>query len=363
MPTTTYERYGLTGNPFRDLASENLENVTIYHVNQDVDDTLRTIKDEVFDKENRAVVAIIGELGAGKTERLLVTLAEAKERSAFSVYFDVTTKTQWVLQGLAQEFTQAAKAAKLVKMFGAPAWLRPVARLARIKDEKYDPKAAGRALGAALNGAAPSFLLLNDVHNLIESKEANSFARVLQELTDVVKPGVLVMFTCYSSYLAWLTVNFPALASRINRTFLLKNLTDDEAAAILAKKLLVKRVVEDLDPIYPFDRDAVRQLNAVAKGNPRRLLEFADLAIEYGIAHRAYRVDSEVIQAILVERRATEIPSLARRPAPSSNALPPSNATSSSSAAAAPGPEPAPTAKRTPAAVPASPSAPWVESK
>jgi len=307
VPTGTYERYGLTGNPFRDLASESLDNVAIYHVNQEVDETLRTIKDEVLDKENRAVVAIIGELGVGKTERLLVALAEARERKAFSVYFDVTTKTPWVVNGLAGEFRKAAVAAGRVKMFSSPAWLKSIARLAKTKDERYDAKEVGRAFGMALNETAPSFLLLNDLHNLIESKEIDAFARVLQEITDITKPGVLVMFTCYASYLAWLTVNHPALASRINRTFLLKNLTDDEAALILAKKLLVKRLVEDLDPIYPFDRDALHELNQAARGNPRRLLELADLAVEYGVAHRAYRVDVDVVRTVLSQRQATDV--------------------------------------------------------
>jgi len=307
MPTGTYERYGLTGNPFRDLASESLDNVAIFHVNQEVDDSLRTIRDEVLDRENRAVVAVIGDLGAGKTERLLVTLAEARDRKAFCVYFDVTTRTPWVLRGLATEFQKAATRAKLAKLFGSPPWLRPLTALAKSKDEKYDAKATGRVLAAALNGTTPSFLLLNDLHNLVETKEIDAFSRVLQEVTDAIKPGVLVMFTCYASYLAWLNVNHPALASRINRTFLLKSLADDEAGLVLAKKLLVKRLVEDLDPIYPFDRDAVHAMNVAAHGNPRRLLEIADLAVEYGVSHRSYRVDTDVVQAVLSQRQATDV--------------------------------------------------------
>ena len=347
MPTGTYERYGLTGNPFRDLASESLDIVTIFHVSQEVDDSLRTVREEVLDRENRAVVAVIGELGAGKTERLLVTLAEARERKAFCIYYDVTTKTPWVLRGLAAEFQKAATRAKLAKLFGSPPWLRPLAALAKSKDEKYDPKAAGRTLAAALNGTTPSFLLLNDLHNLVESKEIDAFSRVLQEITDSIKPGVLVMFTCYSSYLAWLNVNHPALSSRINRTFLLKSLSDDEAALVLAKKLLVKRLVEDLDPIYPFDRDAVHAMNAAAHGNPRRLLELADLAVEYGVSHRSYRVDAEVVQSVLTQRTAADVGSdILRResPAPSPGRAP-SGPSSDSKRAASP------------------PPAAWVESK
>ena len=348
MPTGTYERYGLTGNPFRELASESLDNVAIFHVNQDADDTLRTIKDEVFDKENRVVAAIAGELGAGKTERLLVALSEARERKAFAVYFDITTKTPWVLRGLALEIQKTAKKAGLIKFLGAPAWLRSVNGLTKLKDEKYDPRAVGRTIGAALNATAPSALLLNDLHNLIETKEIDSFAKVLQEVFDVTKPGVLVMFTCYSSYLAWLAANHPPFVSRINRTILLKSLSDEEAALLLAKKLLVKRLVEDLDPIYPFDRDAVHELNQIARGNPRRLLELADLSIEYGVAHRLYRVDVDTVRTVSSQRQAPEVAAgILRGMAPAAPAVKPVSPPAKHAESA-----------RAPAAAP-----PWVETK
>ncbi|MCI4373485.1 MAG: hypothetical protein L3K02_07590 [Thermoplasmata archaeon] len=322
MPGGSYERYGLTSNPFRDLASESLDDVSLYHVNQDVDETLRTIKDEVFDKDNRAVVAIIGPHGAGKTERLLVTAAEAKERGAFAVYYDVPAKTAKVLRGVATAFQKVATSKGKAKLFSQPPWLRAMAGLTKIPDENYDPKDAGRVLGQALNSTVPSFLLLNDLNNLIESREVDAFAKVIQEVTDAIKPGVLVMFSCYPSYLAWLTTNHPALASRINRTLTLSGFSDDEAALLLAKKLLVKRLVEDLDPIYPFDREAIHLLNQAAGSNPRRLLEFADLAVEYGASHRSYRVDAEVANAVIALRAATTAASTAVAKLPPAPAQP-----------------------------------------
>jgi type II secretory pathway predicted ATPase ExeA len=302
VPGGSYERYGLTSNPFRDLASESLEDVNLYHVNQEVDETLRTIKDEVFDRENRAVVAIVGPHGAGKTERLLVTASEAKERNAFAVYYDVPAKTARVLRGVAAQFQTVAASQGKAKLFSQPAWLRGMAGLTKIGDEKYDPKEAGRIIGQALNSTAPSFLLLNDLNNLVESREVDAFTKVIQEITDLIKPGVVVMFSCYPSYLAWLAANHPALASRINRTLALQGFSDEEAALLLAKKLLVKRLVEDLDPIYPFDREAIHLLNQAAASNPRRLLELADLAVEYGASHRSYRVDAEVAGTVIAQR-------------------------------------------------------------
>ncbi len=302
MPSGSYERYGLTGNPFRDLASENVEDIALYHVNQAADATLRTIREEVFDKENRAVVAVTGAQGAGKTERLRVMASEAHERKAFCVYLDVTTKTPWVLQSLSEAFQSAAKDGGLVKRLGAPAWLRSVGALGREKAGQYDPKATGQKIGDALNAAAPAFLLINDLHNLVEMPEVDSFAKTIEVVTDVIKAGVLVMFGCYASYLAWLSVNHPALSSRINRAISLAGLSDDEARLVLAKKLLAKRIVEELEPTYPFDRDAVAELNRAAKGNPRRLLEFADAALEQAVASRAYQIDGELARSSIGRR-------------------------------------------------------------
>jgi hypothetical protein len=310
MPSGSYERYGLTGNPFRELASESLDDVTIFHVNQASDATLRTIVEEVLDKENRAIVAITGPQGAGKTERLLVAVAQAKEAHAFCVYFDVTSQSPWVLQGLATAFEKSARAAGLVKMLGAPAWVRALSAVAKAKNGSYDPKEAGRRIGEALNATSPAFLLLNDLHNLADARDVELFARTLEEVTGVIKPGVLVMFSCYASYLAWLTASQPGFVSRVNRMVPIAGLSDDEARLVIAKKLLGKRIVEDLEPTYPFDRTAVQELNRAARGNPRRLFELADGVLERAVASRAYQIDEEMVRSVLSTREPI-VPSVA----------------------------------------------------
>lgn len=304
MTTGTYDRYGLTSNPFRDLASESLSDVEIYHVRMRIDDSLATIKDEVLEKENRAVVALVGPLGAGKTQRLLLAAAEAKDRTAFVVYFEVTQKAAWVLKGLAQEIQKTSQLGGLSKTFASPGWYREIGALVARKDTGYDPVAAGKAIARALNENAPAFLLLNDLHNLTSTTEAVVFARTIQEIADSIRPGVLVMFGAYPVYLEALTRAQPALVSRINRTFHLQALTDEEAGLLLAKKLLAKRLVEELDALFPFEPEAVGLLNRAVGGNPRRLLEIADRALEYGVEHRSYRIDAEVAQAVLASRPA-----------------------------------------------------------
>jgi hypothetical protein len=307
VPSASYDRYGLTGNPFRDLASESLSDVELFHVNLDLDRALESIREEVFSKENRAVVALVGLHGAGKTERLLLTNSEAKARKAFAIYYDVTAKSSWVMKGLAETVVKTANLGGFKQLFSAPKWFREVLALSKLKDKGYDPVRAGRALGEALNANAPAVLLLNDLHNLTATKELDSFTKTLQELLDVIKPGVLVMFGVFPAFMLQLAREHPPLMGRINRTIVLPKFNSDEAALMLAKKLLAKRLVEGLDPLYPFDRDAVVKLNLAAYGNPRRVLELADAALEYAASHRAYRIDGEVLRSALVERKVKEV--------------------------------------------------------
>jgi type II secretory pathway predicted ATPase ExeA len=293
MAPLSYERYGLTGNPFRDLAAENIDDVELYHVNLQVDETIHNIKDEVFEKENKAVVALAGLHGSGKTERLRLAQSEAQQRSAFAVYVDVPHQLSGLPPAIAQAFQRSAKLGGFRAAFSPPAWYKGVAALGVKGKKPIEALTAGRAIAQALNENAPSFLLLNDLHNLKEPAQLNYVAAMMAEISDRIRPGVLVMFGCYPSY--WINVQRaqPTYSSRINRVLALPTLHSEEAALLLAKKLLAKRLVENLEPTYPFDREAIAFLNEEANGNPRRLLELADKAMDYALNHRAYRVDIE----------------------------------------------------------------------
>jgi type II secretory pathway predicted ATPase ExeA len=322
MPPLSYERYGLTGNPFRDLAAENLDDVELYHVNLQVDDTLRTIKEEVLEKENKALVALAGLHGAGKTERLRLAASEAEQRSVFSVYVDVPDHIEAFPPALVTAFQGATKLGGFSRAFSPPAWYRAISTLSA-KGKKFNGMAAGKVVAQALNDNAPAFLLLNDLHNLKDSPQFAEVAAMMAELSDRIRPGVLVMFGCYPSF--WLSIQKTqtTFASRINRVLALPTLHSEEAALLLAKKLLAKRLVENLDPTYPFDRDAIAFLNEEANGNPRRLLELSDRAMEYALHHKSYRVDVDcarnskpVRTAEPVPKSAGSIPSTGKAPAP-----------------------------------------------
>jgi len=299
MAKVSYDRYGLTANPFRDLASESLEDVEIFHVRLQVDDVLRGVKEEVLEKENRAVIAITGPLGSGKTQRLRLAEAEGKERGAFTALVDVPARSKLAVKAIADALSKASNVGGFSAALGGPAWLRELHGVAAGKSGEWDAGRAGKAIAQALNEHAPAFLLLNDLHNLAPAAEVQPIARVLQAVADAIRPGVLVMFACYPSFFAALTQAYPALGSRINRTLELPVISDDEAGLLLAKKLLAKRLVEEMDPLYPFDREAVEAMNQAAGGNPRRLLETADRVMEAAVAQRVYRIDGPFARATL----------------------------------------------------------------
>lgn len=293
MPQARYDRYGLTGNPFRELSSDTQENPELYHVNLEVDQSLRSFKEEALDRENRAVIALVGSNGTGKTERLRLAQAEAKERNAVAVYVSIGVKPQGVLPGLAKELLATYKPKGLFGSLSPPKWYRDLSALSRVKGGDAVPSGAGTAIGEALNAQAPAFLLINDLHNLAGSAELTPFLTALQEIADALKPGVLVMFGSYPRFLAETLKSRPALQSRINRTIALPGMARDEAGLMLAKKLLAKRLVEQLDPLYPFDDGAVDAIVQKASGNPRAILKAADTAMEYAVERRSYRVDAD----------------------------------------------------------------------
>jgi replication-associated recombination protein RarA len=298
VPAEGLERYGLVNNPFRELSAEATADIPLFHVNLEMDGTLQSIKDEVLEKSNRAVVALAGPIGTGKTERLLLAQSEAKERKAFVIYFDITLKNSWVFKGIGKAVQDQVHLGGFAKALAPPHWYRDIQALQKIKDQNYDPRQVGKSLASALNENAPAFLLLNDAHVLEKSPELDAFVIALQEIADGIHPGVLVMFSCYPDTLSKIFSTHPAFASRVNTVFNLPRLTAEEAGLLLAKKMLAKRVVEDLDPLFPFDMESIAALNALARGNPRKLLHLADQVVELGVSRRAYRIDTELVEAI-----------------------------------------------------------------
>ena len=294
-----HERFGLVRNPFQDLASETLAGAEYLHVDQEADTALKTIKEDVLEKRRKALVALVGPLGVGKTQRLVVATDEGRRLGAMTVHRQISADADVLVQGLAKDLREAATLGTLAKHLVQPKWYRDLQSLERKARKGFDPDDAGAVLAEALNANAPAFVLLNDLQNLNAAEGTERFFQALYAMANRLQPGVLVMFSSYPEYFAALRRNQAALAARIDRVFPIGMLSDDEAALLLAKRMPEHRIVEGLDPLYPFDRAAVASMNRAAQGNPRRLLKLADLVLERAVQDRAYHVGEKTVQEVI----------------------------------------------------------------
>lgn len=296
MQRTGYERFALFSNPFHDLASESLAETEVFHVTQESDEAFERMKQEVLDGSRKAFVLIAGPLGAGKTQRLRVTRSQAEEVGAFSFYLNMGEAPPDPLAAIAQGVMEGVAARKVARGFVSPRWARVVKAVA--KGKRVSPETAGRRLAEALGKLAPAYLLLNDLDALQGPDRAQVLGTLLA-LVSNMPAGVMVTLACQDTHAAAFQAEHPALASRLNRIVALRGLTDEEAELVVAKRMSGKRLIEDLDPLYPFTPPAVAELNRAAGGSPRRLLQLADLILDGAVKERAFQVGPELTQQIL----------------------------------------------------------------
>jgi hypothetical protein len=312
MQRPGYERFALTSNPFHDLASESLEEIEVFHVAQEADEAIEAIKQEVLERARKAFVFVVGPLGSGKTQRLRVTASQAASVGAYGQYLNLGEAPPDPVAAIAEGLAQAVAERKVAKGFSPPRWTKDLHAIA--KGKSVNPETAGRTLAEALAALAPSYLLLNDVDALPPAAEA-AVLHTMLALVSHLQPGVMVLVACQEPHFAGLNRRHGPLMSRVNRVLQLRGLTDEEAELVLAKRMAGKRLVEDLDPAYPFSLPAVAELNRAALGSPRRLLQLADLVLDQAVKERAFQVGPELVQSALA-RAPTLVESTPLTPSP-----------------------------------------------
>ena len=307
MRRTGYDRFALAANPFHDLASESVQETEVLHVTQEADEDFERIKQDVLDGLTKAFVLVSGPPGAGKTQRLRVTFKQAEAADTFAFYLNLGEYPPDPLTALA---AGVAKAVAKRKVKAGP-WLHVVKRLA--KGKALAPETAGRGLAEALGALAPAYLLFNDL-DAFAGEDRQVFLQVLLGLVSNMPAGVMVCLACQRDHVASFTQENEALASRLNRVVSIRGLTNKEAEILLAKRMAGKRLVEDLDPLFPFTPPAVAELNAAAGGAPRRLLQLADIVLDGAVKERAFQVGQEIVQTILTRAADAQVVPKARNP-------------------------------------------------
>lgn len=269
--TNEYKLYGLTSNPFREVSAEVIDNVSLLHVSQRIDSELACIVGEVSEG-GRAVVAYAGELGIGKTERLRWLDEVAAKSDIFHISLSVEQDYAINMKRLfGSGLKQINDRMGFMGRLRMPGYMKEIKKSLR---EKTEPVEHGVLASTMLKEQMPSYILLDNI-----DCGDNNFTDFLVSLVNNLKAGSLLCFTCNKEFFEGIRIANPSFIDRINKLYMLDGLADKEAELLAAKRLAVCRSVPNMDPLFPFTKEFVYNLNSQVNGNPRALLKGMDDAL------------------------------------------------------------------------------------
>ncbi len=131
--------------------------------------------------------------------------------------------------------------------------------------------------------------------------------QILYVVTNEILPGVLVVLSGDEKYFSAVLQANETLNERLNRKIIIPPLSVNESSLMIAKRLLAKRLVDEMDALYPFTADSIAALNGMAKGNPRALLKYADFLLENAVKARAVQIDDDLVKVMVEQNEAVNM--------------------------------------------------------
>jgi hypothetical protein len=286
-----YERFGLAGNPFQNNSTSRLESITISHANLKIDDELALLKEQVFNLQKKAVIGLSGIDGMGKTERALVAQKEAENNDIFCVPLTFKNDTKHAMKYVLD--TISPKGSTLLSN---DKWERIIAASKKKIKNGYNPNELGNAIATALNENAPSFFVIDDFQKITYTSDSDSFISSLCVAIDQSNPGVFLLITGEQEIFNQILNRYSEFKSRFSRLINLEPLDDSDVAKILAGKLTALRLVNGLNPIYPFTPDSINYLNEKYQGNPKDIIAGAKIALSSAAYKKEIMVTEEITE-------------------------------------------------------------------
>ncbi len=266
--TNEYKLYGLNSNPFREVSAEAIDDIYLLHVNQKIDNELACIVGELSEG-GRAVVAFVGELGIGKTQRLRWLKEVAIKSGIFHVFLGVEDDYSLNIKRLFESgMKQINDKMGFAGRLRSPQYIKEIKKTLK---KKKEPAELGILASVMLKEQKPSYILLDNIN----SGDKN-FMDFLAALVNNLKTGSLLCFTCNREFFEDLRRENPSFIERVNKIYMLNGLEDKEAELLVAKRLAICRSVQNMDFLFPFTREFVHGLNLQVHGNPRALLKDMD---------------------------------------------------------------------------------------
>ena len=71
---------------------------------------------------------------------------------------------------------------------------------------------------------------------------------------------------------------------------------NDESSLFIAKRMLEKRMVDNLDPLHPFSKEGLEVLNERVSGNPRNLLKLSSFILDTAADARIMTISEDFVK-------------------------------------------------------------------
>ncbi|AMM53135.1 AAA family ATPase [Pyrococcus kukulkanii] len=306
----SYEVYGLSKNPFIELASEGIEDIESIHVYQEVDMKISSLISDVIGNRSSITFSIVGPLGMGKTQRLKSVARAIEERGGKVIYVKVDTTD---ILKITRDIFSALKPPKnrtniflenLSKKLG---FINRLEKMLSSVDE-YKSRDIAEMLTQELSKYQYSALLLDELENMqgANEKEKILFFEMLRHFISNMPPGSIFAFACIPEAYEEYSKLFPAFFMRLHYEFKLRPMSYEEVVELVKKRLAKVRIRDTADPIYPFTEDAIKLIHELGKGNPRQILRLLNYVLSEAVKHKFDPINEYVVTTILEEPKSLD---------------------------------------------------------
>ncbi|WP_297439291.1 AAA family ATPase [Thermococcus sp.] len=309
-PYRSYEVYGLSRNPFEQLASEGIADVESIHVYQEVDMRIQMIISEIVGNKSSIAFSIVGPLGMGKTQRLKTILKAIEEQRGKAIYIKVDTND---ILKLTRDVFYALKPPRSrtnIFLENLSRKLGFIDRLEKMLSStgEYKSRDIAELLTEQMGKYPYCALLLDELENMGSAGEQEKiqFFEMLRHFISNMPKGCVVAFACVPEAYEEYTKIFPAFFMRLHYEFKLRPMSLDEAYELVKKRLNRVRVRDTDDPLYPFTKEAVKLIHQLDKGNPRQILRLLHYVLSEAAKHKFDPIDDYVVTTILEEPKSLE---------------------------------------------------------
>ncbi|MDG6229638.1 MAG: hypothetical protein QCH96_06705, partial [Candidatus Thermoplasmatota archaeon] len=141
--------------------------------------------------------------------------------------------------------------------------------------------------------------LIDDLDKIQILSDQQNFLEFLFQLLNRIQPGVFLLITMNALYASWLLQKYPN-AKKLFAIQYLTMLKKEEATAVVSKWLGSDRLVDNINPLFPFSTNAVHLLNTQGHGNISALLDLSDMALTAASYQKAVVITDQFVKETLI---------------------------------------------------------------